>query len=400
MTSKAGAQRNLALYPLYITGVGTYAWLPIFFLYLSDRVSIPEVLALEAIYYTTVVALELPSGYFSDRVGRRATLIIAALALVASYGLFAIGQSFEMLALAQGLLAVGLAFNSGTDTSFHLANLKVDERAEQYIEREARLGTLAAVVGAVAALAGGALGMWDLRLAYLLSGIGALVALLTALGFAPIDRDKSAIPEHFGDTLKRCFKLLRGRVLGWVFAVSVVSTILTHVPYEFYQPYLEELPQTHWPKDSTPLVAGIHAALVKVLEAPAARYSARLSKRLGLTRHLMLSVTLQVILIAAMTAFLHPAIAILLLARSVPYALQEAPIRAAVAPRVAPRIRATYLSMQSLAGRLGFALLLILLANAADERLSVSLNISAVVAVTLLIILGMMALLQKPDDAS
>lgn len=36
-----------------------------------------RVLRLEAIYYIAVVFLEVPSGYFSDRFGRRQTLLIA-----------------------------------------------------------------------------------------------------------------------------------------------------------------------------------------------------------------------------------------------------------------------------------------------------------------------------------
>jgi MFS family permease len=36
-----------------------------------------RVLRLEAIYYIAVVILEVPSGYFSDRFGRRQTLLIA-----------------------------------------------------------------------------------------------------------------------------------------------------------------------------------------------------------------------------------------------------------------------------------------------------------------------------------
>ena len=44
-------------------------------------------------------------------------------------------------------------------------------------------------------------------------------------------------------------------------------------------------------------------------------------------------------------------------------ALAEAPMLAAIAPRVGSSFRATYLSMQSLAGRLSFACLLALLSE-------------------------------------
>ena len=49
----------------------TMARLPVFFLYFSSHLSLSEVLRLEALYCLAVVVLEAPSGYFSDRVGRR-----------------------------------------------------------------------------------------------------------------------------------------------------------------------------------------------------------------------------------------------------------------------------------------------------------------------------------------
>jgi hypothetical protein len=47
------------------------------------------------------------------------------------------------------------------------------------------------------------------------------------------------------------------------------------------------------------------------------------------------------------------------LLRNGPMAVITAPIRATIAPRVADQHRATYLSIQSLVARLGFALLLL-----------------------------------------
>jgi len=398
MSTKSSARRNLALYPWYVGGVACYAWMPVFFLYFASRVSLSEVLALEAIYYAGVVVLEVPSGYFSDRVGRRATLMIAALSLAVAYVTFALSATFWGLALAQILLAAGLAFNSGTDTSFHLASLVAAGRDDEYARREARLTGLVFVVGAAAALAGGGLGVLDLRLAYVVSGVGALVALGAAAGSRPIAESSGdqVPPDGFTDALRSCVRLLRGRLLGWLFAVSVVATVINHIPYELYQPYLEQLDSVPWPTETTPLVAGVHAALVMLVAAPTASVSDRLAARLGLVWHLLLSLLLQVALISLMALFVHPLIAVLLLARSMPRALQSAPMRAAIAPRVPASIRATYLSLQSLAGRLGFSLLLAGLSLATADELGALLALCTLVAVSLVAVVGTAALLLRP----
>jgi hypothetical protein len=53
--------------------------------------------------------------------------------------------------------------------------------------------------------------------------------------------------------------------------------------------------------------------------------------------------------------------------RNFPMSLVHAPVRAAIAPRIERRQRATYLSLQGLAERLFFALLLLILASGLEK---------------------------------
>ncbi len=263
MTVPSGARRNLRLYPWYVAGGSFFAWIPVFFLYFSTHVTLTEVLALEAIYYASVVLLEVPSGYFSDRVGRSPTLIISAAGLVAAYATFGLASSFVALACAQVLLAAGLAFNSGTDTSFHLATLEELGEADRYADREAKLVSLTFAVGGAAAVAGGAIALIDIRFAYGLSLLGAAVALVAALAFAPVARASDEASASLVDSLRGCVDLAMTPRLGWFFAAAVVATVINHIPYEFYQPYLERLEDTPWDAGTTPLVAGLHLALFR-----------------------------------------------------------------------------------------------------------------------------------------
>lgn len=392
------AARNLRLYPVYSGVVAFHAWMPVFFLYLSSRVTLAEVLLLEAIYYLAVVMLEVPSGYLSDRFGRRPVLVIAAGALILAYVVFALGASFWALAAAQVLLATGLAFNSGTDTSFHLASLTAAGSAGAYGEREARIESLTFASGAAAALVGGALGAIDLRLAYLAAGVAACVALVAAWRFVAVDEGDAGAPgvRGFAATLRACLGRIGDRTLGWLFAVSVAATVVNHIPYEFYQPYLDQHAFLPWPATATPWVAGLHLAAAQVVASPLARVSLRLSGRLGIVPHLALTVLYQVVLIGLMARFVHPVIAVLLVTRSIPRALQSAPLRAATAPRVPPWLRATYLSMQSLAGRLAFAVVLLALSLQASEDIGAALGRSLVLSVGVFLVLIALAVLLRP----
>ena len=66
-------ERNLRIYAVYAPLTNALFWAPVFFLFFSERFPIERVLQLQSIYYVTVVLLEVPSGYFSDRVSTRLT---------------------------------------------------------------------------------------------------------------------------------------------------------------------------------------------------------------------------------------------------------------------------------------------------------------------------------------
>ena len=357
------AARNVRLYPLYQVFFNAYFWLPVFFLYFSEQLPLRRVLQLEAIYYVTVVVVEVPSGYFSDTVGRRRTLMVAATALVLSYSLFFFGNGFAAFALAQVCLAIGLAFNSGTDTALHFDSLSGIDRAGEYADREASVHRLALLGGAVAALVGGLAAAWQIRIAYGLSLLAAVAALVTV--WFMVEPPRRTVPGEdtvarrgFARQLAACVGRLRDRTLAWLLCFAILMIVINHVPYELYQPYLDLLlsdREVVLPGRGTPLVTGVITALTMLIAAWATARSIRLRDRIGLGATLLLATTLQVVIMAAMGLVLHEAILVLILLRSVSSAIMQPPMRAAITPRLPQSLRATYLSIQSLAGRFAFA---------------------------------------------
>ena len=171
---------------------------------------------------------------------------------------------------------------------------------------------------------------------------------------------------------------------------SVFMTVINHIPYEFYQPYIQLLGG----QAPTPLLTGLHTALTMGIAAWFAKQSIRLRDYFGTRSALMLSAGVQVVLISLMGFFFHPVVALLLAFRSVPRALMIAPLNAATVPRLQQHHRATYLSIQSLIGRLSFSLCLALLAGVSegsDVALSDMLLHCAVFAIVGCIVLAVIA---------
>lgn len=355
-------ERNLKLYPAYATVFAAHFWLPVFFLYFQSHLTVADVLRLEALYYFAVVVSEVPSGYFSDAVGRRVTLMIAATSITMAHALFFFGDGFAFFAAGQIFLATGMAFNSGTNTALHYDTLARLDRKNEFDRREARVSHLTFLGSGTAALVGGLVATLELRYAYACSLAGGLVALGIAVAMTePHDGDDTSrvTLSAFRGSVWDALKELRQPALCWLSAYMIVMIVLNHIPYQFYQPYLGELLSgPTWLEGATPLSSGVITLITMVVAGQIAGRSIAIRNRIGLAPTLLLGTALQTLIIGAMALVVHPVIVLLILLRSCPRAIMTAPRNAAVNPLIQENHRATYLSLESLVGRLAFSITL------------------------------------------
>jgi hypothetical protein len=144
--------------------------------------------------------------------------------------------------------------------------------------------------------------------------------------------------------------------------------IINHIPYEFYQPYLKELASQYDAVRATPFLSSVHLTLTMIVASVIASNSIRIRNKIGVGATLLSAAGLQIIMMAIMHYFVSIPVAIATLLRSCPRALMTAPLNAAVAPRVPTTKRATFFSLQSLFGRLGFSLTLTIFASGANGK--------------------------------
>ena len=142
----------------------------------------------------------------------------------------------------------------------------------------------------------------------------------------PTTHEKRSLPAAgFFRQLRACGSYLHQPMLAWIFLFSVLMVVLNHVPYEFYQPYTRLVGgQAELMGENTPVIAGVHMALVMFIASFVAGWSVRLRDRLGLGGALLTATALQTIIIAVMGFVLHPLVLVLVLLRSVPRALMTA----------------------------------------------------------------------------
>ena len=144
--------------------------------------------------------------------------------------------------------------------------------------------------------------------------------------------------------------------LIWLFALWVLMMGFGHIPFVFGQPYIFASLETFGFSANAPVISGAVTAAMMLLSILTSWIAPGLRQRIGLGGILLLAFGLQVSLVAGL-AVTGSAFAIaLLLLRMVPESFSRPFILARIQPLLSDDVRATFISLRSLAGRLLFAL--------------------------------------------
>ena len=180
--------QNVVLYPWFKFFQNLLFWQAVWFLYIQAELSAAEAIALYAVYDIATTAFEVPSGYMSDKLGRRFTLICSCAASIAGALCLALGDSFAVFALGQVMFGAGMAFASGTDSALLFESLDADNRAEEIENWELRGWRFTYAGLALSAPIGGGMAYWAPSLPFWASAVAFLGMLLVVLRFAEPDR--------------------------------------------------------------------------------------------------------------------------------------------------------------------------------------------------------------------
>lgn len=363
----AAANRNVALYPWFKLMQSLIFAQAVWFLYFQAKLSAAEAIMLYAIADIATTILEVPSGYASDRFGRRMTLIIAGCCSTIGASLLAVGDSFAVFAAGQIMMGAGGAFLSGTDSAFLYESLAAAGRADETEAQEVRAWRFTFIALALSAVTGGAMALYSFPLTFALSALALLIGVAISLRFTePPQQDSAPQP---GEVMRftALGEALRHPVLIWLFALAVLMYGFSHIPFVFGQPFIEEALASVGLAEDAPLVSGAITTVMMLLSVAASLYATRLRHRVGLVAILLFAFGMQIALAGILALTNAPIVILVLLLRMVPDALSKPFITARIQPLLRDEARATYLSLQSLCGRVLFATSLFLASGATQS---------------------------------
>ena len=243
MTAATRLTRNLRLFYAFRLLATSYLFVPIFMLFQADRgLSFFERLALGGIYSAVIIFVEVPTGGFADRRGRRRSMLWGAGAMVAACLLATRANGFIEFAIAEALAALSMALVSGADSAYLYDLLAAHDRAHEYPRRESVASAWHLLGSAIAFAGGGALAQLHMALPYLVTaGVAAVAAVLACLLEEDLEpREPAERAGWWHQTFAALEEVARNGKLAWLVGYSAVVFALVRATIYVYQPYLEE----------------------------------------------------------------------------------------------------------------------------------------------------------------
>lgn len=224
---------KMALFPMAII---TLFW--------KDQIglSLSDILLLQAIFSVATVVMEYPSGYLSDRLGYRFSLLMASLLGISGWTTYTLAGSFTTVLLAEIQLGISYAFISGADSALLFETLRGQGREEDYLRHDGRMTAWAQAGEATGAIGAGVLYAWLPLLPFILQVAVWVVAWMVCQRLRePAARPPEPVVSHWREARGIASRaLLESPALRWPLLFGAVLGLASFFPVWLIQPYMQE----------------------------------------------------------------------------------------------------------------------------------------------------------------
>ncbi|MEM8883624.1 MAG: MFS transporter [Planctomycetota bacterium] len=369
------ARRNFRLFLGFRGSTRTLLFAPYIFYFLTVErgVSATEYGWLQLIYYWTVMATEVPSGVVADRIGRKWTLALGAFTQGTGCWAFALGDTFSMLVVGEVFFAFSTALVSGADSAMLYDSFAAEKRETEYARAEGAGQALWLGVSAIG------LPLTDYFVVrhhgaeptYWLTGGFAFLGVVAALAMVEPPRVRRSSAREITSAALSDVAQVPGILRLILYSVGVFLLLRIAI-VSFFNPVLEE--------NGVPLhLYGTLLAIVNVVGALTAWRADRWLTRYGERPALLAMPISMLVMFGLLMVFRAPAAGLLFCIQGAVFGAYPLVTRTLLNRMVrnADR-RATVLSIESMACRIGMGLIALLAGWALDHH---SLNAALALAV-------------------
>ncbi|MEK7098563.1 MAG: MFS transporter, partial [Patescibacteria group bacterium] len=342
------------VWKLYLlsAGRGFMVMMPTIVLFFQENgLTMAEIFILQSVFSVAIVVFEIPSGYFADKIGRKASLVIGTICAFISFVVYSFAYGFWPILVAEIILGIGYAFKSGADSALLYDTLVEIKETDTYKKREGNLLAASTFAEAVASIIGGFIALMSLRAPIVAQAAVTFFLIPVALTLKePMRRMLS--PEHALWNMRSVIAhtLHHNRFLKWLIFFYAIVNSLGLILVWFRQPYLQD---TGVPLAYFGFIWAVLMLAVSFASLSAHSFEGRFGRLHSLWILLLMGVIGFGILGSSISLWLIPAMLLFSIIRG----LQEPIIKDYVQQHAESDFRATVLSIKGFVSRALFAIL-------------------------------------------
>lgn len=205
----------------------------------SKGAGMKGVYILQAVFAATVFILEIPSGYISDILGRKKSLLLSAALKGFAFSLFPLADDLNILIIAEIILGIAVSLNSGSDTALIYDTLEAIGSKKAQIKILGRSISYFSLGEALASLLASVLMILSFNISHLaiISAITSWIGFFITLTLVEPPRLKMGTKhqENFSYIYTGLFK--QTRLLNLIIINSVLSSTGTLMAVWLFQKY-------------------------------------------------------------------------------------------------------------------------------------------------------------------
>jgi MFS family permease len=381
-------KRNVILFYYFKISNGFFFFAPTIVLFWqSNGLSLTEVMLLQSVFSYGVVLMEIPSGFLADRTSRKNILIWGQITLALAVVVYGFSTSFYQFVFAETLFAMAIAMTSGADSALLYDTMKELGETDRYQQVYGKANYYWILILAFSSIIGGYISDFDLRWTFYFMTPFVSIAAIFILFMKEPKRSKLPRTHKYLHELIKIFKFVffENKKLSWMMIYYAVVFCINQIIFWFYQPYLKI--------SGIPIIYfGYIFAMIQLVAALFSKYSHQIENRFGAKKILILLPIMSAgsyLLLAAFPFWFG--FVFIFLGQCVRAFLQV--VVNDYINRLCPSaVRATVLSIQSMAGRLTYATIIPMAGYLADrDGLLSSFNTigftSMIVGVTLILLM-------------
>jgi MFS family permease len=211
-------------------------FMPVTYLLLADiGLSQAQIGLTQTIFALTMLFLEVPTGYFADRVSRKMSNFSGDIFIAFAVLIYYFANSFWPIVLAEIIFGIGLSLTSGADSALLRAHAKI--AGLSYKKLAARISTLSFIYSGIGAILGGLIGASSIRFVFLAQAVVFLIAGLFSFFIKDAGKNRITDKHPIQDVREIVRYCLRGhKVLAWRIILGASLTVSTYMIIWFLTP--------------------------------------------------------------------------------------------------------------------------------------------------------------------